>query len=197
MFNDPIAVDKFKQLVNEFGVKTAVETGTEKAFGTLNIARFINKVYSVEINQEFFEGAKARLISEGFAQAVCREHISFHINGTKEITLFWSNSPEVISQIIEYLEEPIIFYLDAHWTEYWPIKDEIRAIKPRPNSLIIIHDFKVPGKPFGYDIYGGQALDFAFIKEDLAYVNPNYKFYYNEEAAGSCRGILYALPKEA
>lgn len=195
MFNDPIAVDKFKQLVDEFGVKTAVETGTEKAFGTLNIARFVNKVYSVEINQEFFEGAKVRLINEGFAQSTCREHVSWHINGTKEITLFWGNSPEVISQIIKYLEEPVIFYLDAHWKEYWPIKDEIRAIKPKPSSLIVIHDFKVPGKPFGYDIYNGQALDYDFIKDDLAYVNPNYRIFYNETAAGTFRGILYALPE--
>ena len=141
MFTDPYAIEKFKELVEEYDVKTVVETGTEKAFGTLNIARFVSKVYSVEIKKEFFEEAKARLINEGFAQAEAREHISFHINGNKEITLFWGNSPEVIGEIIEYLEEPIIFYLDAHWTEYWPVKDEIRAIKPRPNSLIIIHDF--------------------------------------------------------
>lgn len=195
MFTDPYAVEKFKGLVEEFDVKTVVETGTEKAFGTLNIVRFVNKVYSVEIDKGFFEEAKARLINKDFAQAEAREHISFHINGNKEITLFGGNSPEVISEIIEYLEEPIIFYLDAHWINYAPIKDEIRAIKPRPNSIIIIHDFKVPDKPFGFNEHQGVALDYDFIKDDLAYVNPNYKISYNEQAAGTFRGILYALPR--
>jgi len=195
MHDDPYAVETFKQLVAEFGIKTFVETGTYKADGAIHIAAFVDRVYSIEINKEFFEESKANLIREGFAQAERRELISFHAKGSKQITLFWGNSPEVIGQIIESLEEPIIFYLDAHGMEYWPIKDEIRAIKPRPNSLIIIHDFKVPGKPFGYDIYHGVALDYDFVKDDLAYVNPNYRIYYNKEAAGNYKGILYALPR--
>ena len=85
--------------------------------------------------------------------------------------------------------------MDAHWSEYWPINDEIRAIKPRPSSVVIIHDFKVPGKPFGYDTYGGVDLDYELVKDALAFVNPDYKIFYNDKAEGKhFRGILYATP---
>lgn len=206
MFSDKYAVEKFKELVKEFGVKTVVETGTYKGDSTVEIAEMVDNTVSIEIKREHFEDAKKRF--EGY-QTVFESHTAWRgMKGHSEVSLFYGNSPEVMTTIIPTLQEPILFFLDAHWTEYWPLKDEIKAIKPRPDSLIIIHDVMVPGKDFGYDahipgigtvpgyLHQGIVLNYDFVKHDLAYVNPNYKIFYNEKAAGSYRGILYAVPSK-
>lgn len=173
MFTDKYAVKKFEELVKQYGIKSVIETGTYKADSTIRFAEIVENVYSIEIDEFNYEWAKWRT------------------KDYKNIHLFLGNSPDVISQIIETIPEPICFYLDAHWKAYWPLKDEIRAIKPRPNSIIIIHDVKVPNKDFGYDTWKGMINEYETIKNELAYVNPNYKISYNEQAEGNYRGILY------
>jgi hypothetical protein len=60
--------------------------------------------------------------------------------------------------------------------------------------VIIIHDFKVPGKPWGFDSYGGKDLDLDYVRESLSYINQDFNLSYNQVAEGNKRGILYALP---
>lgn len=194
MFTDHYAVEKFKQLVKEFGIKTVVETGTYKGDSTVEIAKLVPNTVSIEIVPERFESTKKRFVAEGYEPVGVAKNKSWLIKDKREVTLYCGNSPEVIRRIINRLNEPILFYLDAHWRKYWPLKDEIRAIKPRPKSLIIVHDCRVPGKDFFYDIWLSGANEYETIKDDLAYVNPNYKIFYNERAAGSYCGILYAVP---
>ncbi len=194
MFTDPYAVEKFKELVREFGVKTVVETGTYRADSTVKIAEIVDNTVSIEIVQEHFDGSKDRFKEYGYQIIEEDQNRVCLVKDSSKVTLYHGNSPDIIREIITDLDEPILFYLDAHWLEYWPLKDEIRAIKPRPNSLIVIHDCRVPGKDFGYDTWNGVPNEYDTIKDDLAYVNPNYNIFYNEKAAGSYRGILYAVP---
>jgi len=213
---DPYAIETFKELVKEFDVKTVVETGTHKADSTVQFAEIVDNTVSIEIIEEKFEHAKARFQREGYELVGDSPNKAWLMKSNREVTLYCGNSPEVIRPIIGKLKEPILFYLDAHWLAYWPLKDEIRAIKPRPNSLIIIHDVKVPGKDFGYDVWNGNTMipgripgvldyvlpegmlanEYLTYKDDLAYVNPSYKIFYNEKAAGDYRGILYAVPSK-
>lgn len=52
--------------------------------------------------------------------------------------------------------EGVFFYLDAHWNEYWPIKEEIQAIDRLDQYVLCVDDFFVPGRPeFGFDVYQG------------------------------------------
>jgi len=194
MFTDPYAVENFKELVREFGVRTVVETGTYMAASTIQIAEIVDKTVSIEINKQYYEQAKSIFLQGDYQLVFSGLDMVVVTKGNSKVTLYWGNSPEVIKRIIKELEEPILFYLDAHWLKYWPLKDEIKAIKPRPNSLIIIHDVRVPGKDFGYDVWEGRVNEYELIKDDLACVNPDYKIFHNEKAAGSYRGILYALP---
>lgn len=183
MFNDPIAAKKFKDMAKTYGIKTVVETGTYLGDSTLQFAKYVPYVYTVEINQEYYIKA---------ANRVCAEKTLNKKLGV--IYLHHGNSPDFISYVIGRIFEPVCFYLDAHWRTYWPLKDELKAIKGKPNSFIIIHDFKVPGKDWGYDIWQGQENSYEYIKDDLAAINPNYKISFNEEAEGNKRGILYAIP---
>jgi len=196
-FGDRYFLEKFKELVVDYSIETVVETGTWLGDFIITASRFVKHAISIEIQRQFFEGTKARFISEGYSQVPVPKYIAggeatSYVKEKSTITLICGNSPDVIRRIIEELPEPILFYLDAHWLAYWPIKDEIRAIKPRPNSIIIIDDFKVPGKGWHYDSYKGVDLDYELVKDDLAFVNPNYITFYNEE--GPRAGILYVVP---
>jgi hypothetical protein len=58
------------------------------------------------------------------------------------------------------------FYLDAHWNEYWPLRDEIAQILPLERFAICVDDFRVPGHPdFGYDRYGTHICGWGYVKD--------------------------------
>lgn len=66
-----------------------------------------------------------------------------------------------------------LFFLDAHWGKYWPLRDEIRVIVRLPRFLIVVDDFFVPGKSdpafphgeFGFDIYRRRILHWGYIRD--------------------------------
>lgn len=62
--------------------------------------------------------------------------------------------------------EPCFFYLDAHWGEYWPLRDELARIMPLRKWVVVIDDFQVPGQPnFGYDMYKGEPCGLNVIED--------------------------------
>ncbi len=67
-----------------------------------------------------------------------------------------------------------IFFLDAHWQHYWPLRAELERIgKSGIKSVIVIDDFEVPAQEqFGFDIDGGGEL-VAGLKCNLAYIAPS------------------------
>jgi hypothetical protein len=93
----------------------------------------------------------------------------------------------------------VLFYLDAHWHDYWPLRDELRAIAgidgPRP--VVVIHDVQVPGRPhLGFDAYHGTPLDLEYVRDGLdAIYHGTCVFHYNDVAAGARRGVLFVQPR--
>jgi hypothetical protein len=89
-----------------------------------------------------------------------------------------------------FLEEKLkskrlFFYLDAHWNNYWPLKDELtqKAKTHKDNCVIMIDDIKVPLRPeIRYDFYTiegqFQECSFEYIKKELAEVFSDYNLYY-------------------
>ena len=51
-----------------------------------------------------------------------------------------------------------LFFLDAHWENYWPLPEEIEYISETGRkAVIVVDDFEVPGRTaFGYDDYGRE-----------------------------------------
>ncbi|MFC3230175.1 hypothetical protein ACFOGJ_23195 [Marinibaculum pumilum] len=65
--------------------------------------------------------------------------------------------------------DPWFFYLDAHWGEYWPLRDEIATILTLPQCIVVVDDFEVPGQPkWGFDMYQGVPCNMAVIADLLA-----------------------------
>ncbi len=146
-----------------------IETGTNDGDSVTLLAEFFQKLYSVEIKPEIYEAAL--------------------LNTWRytNIKLFNGNSVDVLDELCGSIKEKneIIFFLDAHWYDYWPILDELAVIK-KHNIIapVIIHDFFVPnedGTPkFNFDEYNGIKLDFPYIKQkvDELYGESNYDIHY-------------------
>ena len=96
---------------------------------------------------------------------------------------------------LDEVTDPTIVFLDAHWFEN-PLLREIQIVgESGKRPILVIHDFKVPGKPFGYDEYPGITYDWNYISEavEKAYDNQYHKEY-NEVTAGANRGCIFIYP---
>lgn len=171
---------EFLKLRDQFGLDTFVETGTCYGSTTLWAAKHFPKVYSIEKEPKYAEIAKNRL------------------SGTSNLELWVADSAVAIVDACLHVTSSTLFFLDAHFEEHCPLLDELRAIadaKLRP--VIVIHDFQVPGRPdLGYDTWEGQAFRFSWIRPYLdAIYGPNgYGHYFNNEATGAKRGVIYITP---
>lgn len=173
------------KLRDEFGLKYCVETGTQYGSTTLELCDVFDYVVTIEADQKYYNEAKRRF-----------NDIS---KTTKlNIRVVKGNSQEVLKKLA--LPYNIFYYLDAHGCEIGgcPLKKELEVIasKAHINVCIAIHDFKVPGKDFGFDTYDFE-LCYEEIEPYLKMVYPNgFDYHYNELADGAARGIIYIYPRK-
>lgn len=196
MFHDPIAENKFSQLVKQFGIIACVETGTHLGHGALNAAKYCHSVYTCEVNEEHRDKAIVNWVHAGYSVREEREVVLCN-QDVSLIASYLQSSPDFLRYLLATHFGPTVFYLDAHWGQHWPLRDEMNAIAEWPGKnecVIIIHDFKVPGKNFGFDTHCGVDLDMNYVRAHLDKINPKFKLFCNQEAEGNCRGILYATP---
>jgi hypothetical protein len=151
----------FHELVDIFRFDVTVETGTYAGDTTGYLAsRLQHDVYTSEANCIFYSLARSRLA--GFPNVHCYLDDSRHFLKTMlEPRLKASRSGR-----------PVFFYLDAHWQEDLPLREEIEIVVGNVDkSVIMIDDFRVPNDDgYGWDNYGHkEALDLlTFIDLCLA-----------------------------
>lgn len=158
-------VNHFK---NKFGIKTAIETGIFEGCTTIALSHCFDHVFGVEINAEFIERTRANILKSG---------------GTLEnVSLVEGSSPVVLERVLPMLQgEMVLFYLDSHWNDYWPILDELKMISRthRDRCVVMIDDFFVPGFPEVRACqYKGQVLSKEYIEEGVRDVFTNPQFHY-------------------
>jgi len=111
-------------------------------------------------------------------------HARQNVAGCSNVTLYHETSQDFLFRLQErhpgIFQQRVLFWLDAHGYGFkWPLKEELSFITEKfPQALILIDDFKVPGKDmFGYDAYEGQVCSYEYIKDSL---NPahSYRIYY-------------------
>ena len=81
-------------------ISTIVETGTCQGVGTEAMARVFDRVYTIELDESLHLRAQERLASMGF----------------ENITYLQGDSAERLRELVGELEEPAVFFLDAHWS---------------------------------------------------------------------------------
>lgn len=191
-FNADIYAEKeVDHLLKYTKTKIGIETGTSFGSTTTYLSDVLEKVYSIEVNEESYIKAKETL------------------KDVKNIKLYLGSSERVLEKIFnekkELTNENIFFYLDAHWEDYWPLLDELDVISKycKDKAIICIDDFQIPNRMFGFDSYKNQPLNFEYIKDKLDKIYPKgYTYWYSNigkrrkgyENKG-LNGKFYVVPK--
>lgn len=181
---DTFAQQEFINLKNKFGLKYAIETGTCLGYTTDFLADHYETVSTVEINENYLNFA-----------------LTNRLNKRDNVIVYIGSSADTLNKMINDLDEKenIFIFLDAHWGQHCPLKDELRQIKETGiKPVIAIHDFVVPDNPsLGFDSINGQPFTYEWLKSDFdaIYGENGYDYYYNSESTGAKRGIIYLTPK--
>jgi len=131
-----LPVDLARELVSAGGLSAAVETGTYLGDSAIALRDLVPTVVSIELLDELYEKAKR------------------NVGNRDGIKLLKGYSPRVLSEIVDQLSGPTLFWLDAHGgtegvpdldAEFseCPLMDELSAIAKFPladRSCIIIDD---------------------------------------------------------
>lgn len=159
------------KLRDRLGLTHCVETGTQYGSTTVALAGIFDWVDSVEADEEYRRVAAGRLPTNA--------------------TLHAGFSQEVLPRLVR---GDTLYYLDAHGCEVGgcPLKLELEVIAwERPKNIaIVIHDFKVPGKDFGYDTYD-YPLEWSEIESIVKRIFAQPVHYYNVQADGARRGVIF------
>lgn len=177
---DTYIKEELIKLRDKFGLKLCVETGTQYGSTTLELDRIFKSVVTIEADKSLCEVAVQRF-----------EHT--------DILLLCGLSDKIL-QIFKF-KDNILYYLDAHGgkTGGCPLKEELIliTINNHKNVCIAIHDFKVPGKDFGFDTFDDFELRYEEIEPYLKMIyEDRFDYHYNTEANGARQGIIFIYPKK-
>lgn len=174
---DELLGKEIARLCKIHNVNHIIETGTFRGATSKRLSE-LAPVYTVELIPENYEIAKEN----------CKGY---------PVILKLGNSVDALREWLPNLKrESLFLFLDAHWEKYNPLLDELHVIAVNGiKPVIAIHDFKVPGKPFGFDSYAGQDYDFEWIKDGLHEIyGEKFGYHYNQEAEGAMRGVIFIYP---
>jgi predicted O-methyltransferase YrrM len=176
----------FREINARIAFDNYIETGTYQGMTT----RFLSEtarlrgtqVYSCEINAEYFEIAR-------------------HTAGSMaNVHLFHGDSVEFLKSLTPRLSNAVNFvYLDAHWYDHLPLRDELSVLADWRNTVIMIDDFKVPSDSgFGWDRYDDEReICLPYIQGCIGARRPYFPAYSSEaEGSGMARGYCVMASSE-
>lgn len=152
-------------IIRDLDVRNFIETGTYKGNTTRDVAATFPdvKVQTVELVNQFYERVKPTFTD------------------FPNIKSFLWNSVDFLKNV-KLDDGPTLYYLDAHWGDQHPLPEELKVISERSvgNEIIVIDDFQVPNRPFGYDsTHTGQVYCMNWIDGIL---DPNvWAYFYKGE----------------
>jgi len=133
-----------------------VETGAYRGTTTeWFAAQAACPVFTCEIDSRLFHQARTKLAR--FAHVIARQ----------------MDSRDFLREVLPALprEAPALFYLDAHWSEDLPLREELALIlEGAARAMIVIDDFQVPfDSGYGWDDYGpGKQLTLDLLEGTAA-----------------------------
>ena len=169
-WTDKEALRTINKLRDEFGISDFIETGTYKGVNADIQSKNFNRVFTCEINPDYYIQANLRL------------------KDRENVYIEKMDSPSFLRRIMNKLPKKTIkfIYLDAHFydpnlpkEQRFVVLRELRALAKNNKCIICIHDFD-NGK-FGHITYDGQPLDFNLLQYELRDINPDFYYYTNTE----------------
>jgi hypothetical protein len=152
--------DTFAAILKDCGLRAIVETGTFRGDTCSFFADTGLPVYSAEVAPRYAAFCRARLAQR------------------KNVHLFEGDSRRFLRTLADDPSVPksnVFFYLDAHWSEDLPLREEVEIIFQNwTNAIILIDDFQVPGDSgYLYDDYssgGAMTLEYLDAVAHLGYL---------------------------
>ncbi len=170
----------FEKLQQDYQITTVIETGTFQGKTTAFFGQHFQEVHTIDISPTYYNQSKQALSSFS--------NIHFH----------FGSSDKVLAQLLPSMKDRfILFYLDAHWNEFWPLRDEIEQISKthRNNCIIVVDDVKVPGRTdVPFDAYGPHECSYEYVKDKIEKVFDHYTIHYLIPNNPSLRAKLLILP---
>jgi hypothetical protein len=177
----PELMTVFAILRNDYQIETVVETGTYRGSSTRLFSVLFDKVRTIDISQGYYDVSKDWLKDS--------TNVQCHL-GSSEV---------VLKSLLPTLQnQSVLFYLDAHWNDHWPLLQELEEISKthHNNCIIVIDDFKVPDRnDIPYDYYGSHECSYEYIKNKLNLVFSDYNYFYVIPKDVSSRAKFVAIPK--
>jgi predicted O-methyltransferase YrrM len=167
-------------LKKRYKLQDAVETGTYQGNTSKALSMLFDKVYTIEVTENSYQNSQKSLAS------------------SDNIELIFGSSEQKLDELLPNLtNRRILFYLDAHWDQNWPILKELSAISKthKDNCVIIIDDVQVPGySSIAYDSHQGEALSYDYIKEVIGQVFTNHSVHYALPSDYNKRAKMILIP---
>ncbi len=164
------------------GVELVIETGSFRGFSTGFLQRtFGCQVWTVESNRRWYAHTRARFL--------LNPQVTVRYGDSREQLrqLAMSSSPDV----------PVFAYLDAHWQNELPLREELAIIAETwQQAAVMIDDFQVAHDPgYGFDDYGpGMALTAEYLEaSDVAGWRILYPAAASARETGPRRGCCLLL----
>lgn len=161
--SDKYLFDEVINLKDKYNCKIFIETGTWNGKSINMLSKHFEILKSIEIDESKHK------------EAIENNKLN------KNVFLYCGNSSDILPNIINNNFSKSIFFLDAHWGQYWPLRDELQIIADfKITPIIMIHDFFVPdadGNPkFGYDKYQNTSLDYKYVEDKIIKIYGENKF---------------------
>ena len=132
----PVKVRNILAIAELFGIRTLVETGTQKGATLAATLDYFDRLYSIEIYQPSVIAARKRF------------------RRWPKVTIIEGDSATALPALVKTIDEPILFWLDGHYSgegtgqgdQHSPIVaeiDHILALRPPGRDAIIIDDARL------------------------------------------------------
>lgn len=127
-------IEVVKRYAKETGYRTFIETGTWYGEMVDGVKDFFDHIYSIELGKDLYDNCCAKF------------GLFPHIH------LYHGDSGKVLPEILKYINESCVFWLDAHYSGgdtvrgdvETPIRQEMEAIMAHPikNHCVLVDDVR-------------------------------------------------------
>ena len=169
---DPQLVRIIKKLQSDFQLENFVETGTFDGDTSFMFSFLFDRVFTCDSIDH-------------------PRRVEFYLRDN--LIYETKSSPDFLRSHLAEIRHHSLFYLDAHWETYWPLRDELAIVTGECNQPVIVLDDFDAGHGLEFDTYGGQKLDYSYIA-DL--VPAGYRFFINPSSNRN-KGMIFLVPASA
>ncbi len=169
---DPNLYRLIRKLRDDFRLRQFVETGTYEGETALAMTLLFERVFTCDAKDW------PRPVDFYYADNLVYETRS---------------SPDFLRAHLPEIRKESLYFLDAHWGPYWPLRDELEIIFGQCNNPVVIIDDFDAGNGLCFDAYGDQRLNFDYISGSIP---GDYRFCLNPWSNRNC-GMIFIFPAAA